>query len=75
MTERSWADLSPWQQRLIVAAGVAQAGLLVAAQADLARRPADQVRGSKARWRLITLINFFGPIAYFLRGRVRSSGS
>jgi len=44
----------------------------VAALVDLARRPASQVRGSKAAWATaITLVNSAGavPLAYFLRGR------
>lgn len=69
MTNRSWADLSQTQRRLVVAVGAVQLGLLTAAQLDIARRPASEIRGSKIRWRLITLINFAGPIAYFLRGR------
>ena len=54
--------------------GCVQVALLVAAQADLARRSADEVAGSKAVWRLVTLLNFIGPIAYFARGR-RKPGS
>lgn len=71
MATRSWTDLSRTQQRLVIVAGAVQLGLLAAAQADIARRPASQIRGSKALWRLITLINFAGPIAYFLRGRTK----
>lgn len=50
-------------------AGVLQVGLLLAAEVDLARRPADQVRGSKMAWRAVCLVNFVGPIAYFVWGR------
>lgn len=71
MAKRSWADLSRTQRRLVVVTGALQLGLLTAAQLDIARRPASEIRGSKARWRLITLINFAGPIAYFLRGRTK----
>jgi hypothetical protein len=53
--------------------GVTVEGVLkVAAIADLVRRPAEQVRGSKARWATaIILINSGGavPIAYFRSGR------
>lgn len=69
---RRWADLSPRKRALIVVAGGIQIGLLVAAQVDLARRPAHRVRGSKTRWRLLTLVNFVGPLAYFLWGRKRA---
>jgi hypothetical protein len=69
MTKRSWSDLSPRTRRAVVALGGIQAALLAAAQFDLARRPAAMVSGSKTRWRLVTLVNLVGPIAYFVFGR------
>ena len=45
---RQWSDLSPRQQRSVVAAGVVQV-LLAAA----------------------TMVNFVGPLAYFVFGRRR----
>ncbi|KLL97404.1 membrane protein [Rhodococcus sp. IITR03] len=48
---------------------VVQLSLAVAAWADLARRPADKVNGSKLRWALTIAVNFFGPIRYFRKGR------
>lgn len=71
MAKQSWKNLSPRTRKLAVAAGAVQTALLTAAQADLARRPAKDVNGSKAKWRLIILINFVGPIAYFWKGRRR----
>jgi hypothetical protein len=41
----------------------------VAALRDLARRPADEVRGTKTAWVLSFLVQPFGPIAYFAMGR------
>lgn len=75
MTNRSWSDLSPRTQRAVAVLTVVQTALLVAAQVDLARRPAALVAGSKARWRLVTLVNFVGPIAYFVRGRRSTPGT
>ena len=60
---------------MIIAGGVFEGVLKVAALIDLVRRPANEVRGSKARWALtVTLINSVGavPIAYFVCGRRRS---
>ncbi|RIK00885.1 MAG: hypothetical protein DCC47_22275, partial [Acidobacteria bacterium] len=37
---------------------------------DLARRPADRVAGSKAKWAAIIAVNWIGPITYFRRGRI-----
>jgi hypothetical protein len=57
---------------LIVLAGAIEGVLKSAAPIDLARRPASEVRGSKARWATaVTLINALGavPIAYFVCGR------
>ena len=69
---RSWSELDPRLRQAITLAGVVEAVLKIAALIDLARRPARQVHGSKARWAVaITLVNSAGavPIAYFLRGR------
>lgn len=57
------------QRAMIGIAALVQFALLAAAQADLLRRPASAVRGSKWAWRAISLVNFIGPIAYFLVGR------
>jgi hypothetical protein len=67
-----WNNLSDRSRKLIVGAASAEGVLKIAALIDLWRRPADQVRGSKARWATaIVVINSAGlvPIGYFLRGR------
>jgi hypothetical protein len=72
IVSRTWNDLAPRTRRLIVVASVIEGVLKVAALVDLARRPASEVRGSKARWAVaVTLINSLGamPIAYFAVGR------
>jgi hypothetical protein len=42
-------------------------------QRDLTRRRAAEVRGPKLFWRLIAMLNFIGPAAYFAFGRRRSA--
>ncbi|TDW15235.1 hypothetical protein [Kribbella kalugense] len=72
MSEKRWADLSPSRRRLVIIAGVVESVLKAVALADLARRPADQVRGPKPLWALaLTLLNSLGtaPVAYWLYGR------
>ncbi|MCW2546523.1 MAG: hypothetical protein JWN96_983 [Mycobacterium sp.] len=72
MTNKRWNELSQRTRRLIVISGVFEGLMKVAALIDLARRPANEVRGSKKRWAAgILLINSVGavPIAYFARGR------
>ena len=67
-----WQDLSSRTQRFILISASFEMVLKVAALADLARRPAEQVRGSKPRWAAaIILINSLGavPIVYFRNGR------
>ena len=68
---RRWKDLSPGRKAAIAVTATAQLGLAGAAWCDLARRPADQVRGPKWRWALVIGVNWIGPIAYFVRGRRR----
>jgi hypothetical protein len=64
-----WSELTKQQRTFIVAGAIVQLTLLATAQADISRRPADEIRGSKMMWRVLTFINFIGPIAYFLFGR------
>ncbi|MFP5451888.1 MAG: PLDc N-terminal domain-containing protein [Thermoleophilia bacterium] len=72
MSNRRWSELSPRERVVVVALAVVQLSLLAAAWADIRRRPAEQIRGGKARWALMSLINFAGPIAYFAAGRRRA---
>jgi hypothetical protein len=67
--KKRWRDLSGRQRAGITGAGVVQLGLLAAALADLRRRPAKRVRGSKRVWFGVSFVNFVGPLAYFAFGR------
>ncbi|MDQ1596504.1 MAG: hypothetical protein QOH40_3060 [Arthrobacter pascens] len=69
--KKSWKDMPPAARFGTVIVGAAQLAFLVAAQRDLSRRPAEQIRGSKKFWRLATLVNFIGPGSYFAFGRKR----
>jgi hypothetical protein len=74
VAKKRWSDLSEGTRRVIVVVGALEAMLKAAALADLARRPARSVRGSKLRWATaIVLVNSVGvvPLAYFLYGRRR----
>ena len=67
--KKSWKELPPVARIGTIGIGAAQLAFLAAAQRDLSRRPAEQIRGSKMFWRLATLINFIGPGCYFAFGR------
>lgn len=67
--KKSWKELPPLARIGTLAVAAVQLSLLVAAQRDISRRPAEQIRGSKAVWRMVTLINFIGPGSYFAFGR------
>jgi hypothetical protein len=72
VARRQWSDLSERQRRLIVAGAAVEAVLKVAALIDIARRPAEQIRGRKWVWAVVvTLVNSLGaaPLAYLLLGR------
>jgi hypothetical protein len=69
---KKWDELSPRNRRLVIAGAVAESVLKAIALADLARRPADQVRGPKPLWAVfLTLFNSVGagPVVYWLFGR------
>ena len=68
-SKKRWKDLSPTQRVVVASLGVVQVTLLALAQRDLSSRPANQVRGPKWIWRLVILVNFIGPLAYFYWGR------
>jgi hypothetical protein len=36
---------------------------------DIRQRPAQQVRGSKALWRVLSAVNTLGSVSYWLIGR------
>ena len=71
MAKKRWQDLPPWVRAAVLMVGSVQVSLFAAAQADITRRPADEINGSKLGWRLVCLINIAGPILYFVRGRRR----
>lgn len=62
-------DLPARGRAQIVLLAAIQLTLLVAAEIDIQVRPASEINGPKNRWRLISLINFVGPLSYFRWGR------
>lgn len=68
-TKKSWSDLSPIQQKTIVAAGAAEAVITAIAVVDLVRRPKASVRGPKVLWLLGFAVQPVGPLLYFKKGR------
>jgi hypothetical protein len=71
MTNKKWSELSTGQRRGIMASGTVQVALLIAALADIWRRPKEEIRGDKRLWMAVSFINFVGPISYFVFGRRR----
>jgi len=69
--KKTWKEMPPAARVAFVALGIAQVSLMLAAQRDISKRPADQINGPKAAWRVAALINFIGPMGYFILGRKR----
>ena len=72
MARTTWQELSPRRRRIVIVTGVVDGVLKVAALVDLWRRPAAEVRGSKAWWAAsLAVTNSAGvlPIVYFTYGR------
>ena len=72
MVRKRWSDLSDGQKTAILVMASVQISLAATAWVDLARRPAEQVRGPKAAWAVGIAVNFVGPLAYFTLGRRRA---
>jgi len=68
---KEWRDLTPRQRLVTLVLGGVQFALFAAAQVDIWRRPAHEVRGRKWVWATLAFVNFLGPVAYFAFGRRR----
>ena len=74
MPPPQWSDLSERNRKLIIAAGIVDVSLRIAALIDIKRRPASQIRGRKGLWAaVVAVVNSAGvlPVSYFLFGRRR----
>jgi Phospholipase_D-nuclease N-terminal len=71
--KKRWSDLSPRQQEAVVVGAIAELVVTTIALADLARRPAGQVRGPKLTWLVSFVMQPIGPILYLLAGRRRTT--
>lgn len=69
--KKTWKEMSPSARVGFILVGIAQVSLLIAAQRDISRRPAELINGPKAAWRAASFINFVGPVGYFVLGRKR----
>ena len=69
--KKTWKEMSPAARAGMIVVGIAQVSLLLAAQRDISRRPAELINGPKGAWRLASFLNFIGPIGYFTFGRKR----
>jgi hypothetical protein len=61
-------EYSPAKRVCLLIVTAVSLALVGAAERDLQRRPADQVRGSKPLWRLLCL-NALGAVSYLRWGR------
>ncbi len=71
MGKKSWSELSDAQKTAILVVGSIELSLTATALVDLARRPAEQVRGRKALWVLGILVQPVGPVVYLAWGAHR----
>jgi hypothetical protein len=59
------------QKRVLIVALIVHVIVLNLTWRDLRRRPASAVRGNKRIWRLASMANTSGSVAYWLLGRRR----
>ena len=73
MKKLRWSDLRTWQKAIIVDIALLEIGAFLFAWADLSRRSADQINGSKRAWRAALFLNGIGPLTYLIKGRKQST--
>lgn len=73
--KKTWKEKSPGAKIGTIVTGLVQVSLLVAAQRDISRRPAELINGPKAAWRAASFVNFIGPMGYFIFGRKHSAAA
>jgi hypothetical protein len=74
--KKRWDELSPRTRKLILVGATVEGALKIAALVDIARRPANEIRCSKAKWAAaLVVVNSAGalPVYYFARGRRTSA--
>lgn len=71
MAKTTWKELSGGKRTAIVLLAIVQLALIGAAHADITKSRESELTASKRTWRLISLIDFVGPLAYFFAGRRR----
>jgi hypothetical protein len=67
-----WQSMRMGQRKLvkpIIAVLVAHTAITALTWRDLQHRPAEQVRGSKKLWRVVSAANTVGTVAYLALGR------
>ncbi|WP_179129697.1 hypothetical protein [Corynebacterium pacaense] len=64
-----WLDLPTELRFPLIAVALVDISAKIAMWFSLARRPSGRVRGPKALWAAVSLINGFGPASYWLFGR------
>ena len=72
MARKRWSDLTDLEKTAVLVAASVQVSLAATAWVDLARRPAELVRGPKGIWAVAIAVNFVGPISYFALGRLKA---
>jgi hypothetical protein len=72
-----WTTMKRKPNKLVlIAIGVVHLGVTAWTWRDIQKRPADQIRGSKKLWRILSAANTSGSGAYWVAGRrnARSRG-
>jgi hypothetical protein len=74
LSKKKLGERSPIVRFLLAVVFLAALVLVAAGERDIQRRPAEQVRGSKLFWRVVSL-NALGAASYFRWGRRPASGN
>ncbi len=68
---KRWDEMKRREKAGTAGMGIVTLALTVWALWDIKRRPADQIRGKKRTWAMVSLIQPFGALIYFAFGRTK----
>ncbi|MCO1337496.1 hypothetical protein BJH93_01090 [Kocuria polaris] len=69
--KKKWSEMNRRGKWRVLVLGTAQLALQFVVLKDLSARHESEVRGPKSAWVAGSFVNFIGPLAYLVAGRLK----